>query len=185
MLYISSKINYLHIINHPHEANIRLVWIKKLKNMKAEKRVLIVAGAWLTFVEVKNSKNFTFSSENEKLQSWIDGVKKKKVPEKDFHYVVKAAREFMQEDAALSAPKTVVKALDKSPNFGGDYISALHDYCQRNKLDKPVFKEADNSVDPQLFFFSVSAGAFEATGWDYSKKEARQAAARNLLESFA
>lgn len=92
----------------------------------------IVDGVYLAFVATEDGK-LTFSSNDSKLQAWVESCKNKKVKPSGIHFVVKAAKEYLKQGAPEVTPRNI-------DNVSNDPVSALNNLCQQRWQKTPIWE---------------------------------------------
>ena len=134
-------------------------------------KTTIVKGVVLKFVKEDDGK-FTFSSNNPKMQSWIENCKKKRVKRSEIGFVTWDARIFWKSGMEVTP---VVK------DFKEDFVSELNCLCQKNK-QTPVYEYWEYGPKNELIHIAeVTVGDNYVQGAGTTKKAARQNAAQNFL----
>lgn len=165
--------------------------------MSSSKQIQITKDVFLNF-EADGTGKYTFSSNDPKLQEWVDSVKNKKVKEQAFKFVANAARTFLNGgDKNNNPPKQDKKPAENSPKpqapqMSGidpssiitadtkDFVSAVNYYFQKSKQQPPKYQTVNVIQDRGNTLVTVSMTASDGkkiTSSANSAKEAKQKAA--------
>lgn len=130
---------------------------------------------------VPDGSKYRYCSNDENLQNWCCNEKNKRVYERNIRYVVDAAQKALAENPHILLKKDCRKA-----SWSVNPVAALNEYCQKNKLELPVYEVVDieQANGKQTVSVAMYMVDFDVVFKADSKKEAQKKCALEYADKI-